>query len=208
MPAWLPLMIAGGSILSKAGAGAAKERGNQNAFQLRQNELNQQAHRGDMEALLDALKQNEAAKMNRAQLGIQAPSARAKQALLGSLMANARTARVTPPAGIRMGTVSGGLDLDALLTHARGAGRTLNAQATQALETGSDVPAYEDATSRLSKSPTPGGYKKAGKMESLMSLLGLVGAGAGAYKSARGASAPSDPTIPEMDAVSKAALGF
>lgn len=200
MPAWLlPALMGVGAIASKAGSGASKERENANDFQLRQNQLTQQAHQSDVSSLLEALRQNENAKITRAQLGLQAPSARAKQALLGSLMANARTARVTPPAGIRMGHISGGVDLDALLAHARGAGRTLNTQATSALESGSDVPAYEDATARLTKSPASAGYQKAGAMESLLSLLGLVGAGAGVYKQARGN---------EMDGVSKATLGL
>lgn len=195
----LPLIIAGSAIAGKAAGGASRERQSANNFQLQQNQLNQKAHSDEISALLDALKQNESAKMNRAQLGIQAPQTRTKQSVLGSILANARTAKYAPPPGIRMGQVSGGLDLDALLSGARGAGRTLNMQATKALETGSDIPAYEDATSRLSKSPTPGGYQKSGRVESILSLLGLLGSGAGAFKGGG---------MPEMDSVSKAGLGF
>lgn len=203
MPAWLlPALMAGSSILSKAGGGASKERQSANDYQLQQNQLNQRAHESNTSALLNALRQNEEAAMSRAKLGIDAPQARAKQALLGSLMANARTARVTPPAGVRMGTVTGGLDLDALLANARGTGRTLNRQANRALRTGSDVPAYTDATARLSSAPTPGGYQKAGAMESLLGgggLLASILAGVLTAKKAAGA---------EMDPVSKAGLGF
>lgn len=203
MPAWLPIIMGLSAVAGKAGGGAAAERQSKNNFQLQQNQLAQSAHNADMQALLAALAQNERGKMDRAQLGIQAPQARTRQALLGSILANAKGMRVQPPSGIRMGNVSGGaFDLDALLSNARGAGRTLNQQATAALESGSDIPAYEDATARLSKSPTPGGYQKAGKLEGLLSLLGLVGAGAGAVQGARGGG-----RLPEMDTVSRAGLG-
>lgn len=203
MPAWLiPALMAGGSILGKAGQGASQERQSANNFQLQNNQLAQSAHNSDMQALLSALAQNERGKMDRAQLGMQAPQTRTRQALLGSILQNARGARVQAPAGIRMGNISGGaFDLDALLSQARGAGRTLNQQATTALETGSDIPAYEDATARLSKSPTPTGYQKAGKLEGLLSGGGLLGALLGAYMNAKKG------TLPEMNPVSRAGFG-
>jgi len=203
MPAWLiPALMGAGTLLGKAGQGAAAERQNANNFRLQQNQLAQSAHNSDMQAMLSALAQNERAKQDRAQLGITAPQARTRQALLGSILSNAKGFRVQPPAGIRMGQVSGGaFDLDALLSGARGAGRTLNAQATKALETGSDVPAYEDATARLRPSPTAGGYQKAGALEGLLSGGGLLGALLGAYMNAK------KTTPVEMDAVSKAGLG-
>lgn len=202
MPAWLlPALMMGGQILGKAGGGASKERQNANQFQLQNNQLAQSAHNADTSAMLSAMQQNEGAKMNRAQLGITAPSARMKQALLGSLIQNARTAKYTPPAGVRMGQVSGGFDLDTLINAlGRKAGGTLQSQATSALETGSDVPAYEDATARLAKSPVPGGYQRAGKMESLMSGGGLLAGLLGAVMQAKGAP-------PEMSGVSRAGFG-
>lgn len=202
MPAWLlPALMMGGSMLGKAGKGAADERARQNNFQLQNNQLAQSAHNADMSTMLSAMQQNEGARMNRAQLGITAPSARMKQALLGSLIQNARTARYTPPPGVRMGQVSGGFDLDTLINAlGRQAGGTLQGQATRALETGSDVPAFEDATARLRPSPTPAGYKKPGVFETIMSIAGLVGGGAGVSQNLRGAS-------PEMDRVSRAGFG-
>lgn len=202
MAAWLlPALMMGGSLLGKAGKGAAQERQNQNQFQLQNNQLAQSAHNADTNAMLAALQQNEGAKMNRAQLGISAPQARMKQALLGSLIQNARTARYTPPAGVRMGQVSGGFDLDTLINAlGRKAGGTMQAQATSALETGSDIPAYEDATSRLRSSPVPSGYKKPGMLETLLSVAGMVGGGAGVANSLRNMP-------PEMDRVSRAGFG-
>lgn len=175
MPAWLiPALMAGGSLLGKAGGGAAKERTNRNAFAADTNQQAQRGHQFDIQALLQALQQNERGQMDRAQLGITAPQARARQSVIGSMMANGRTAKVQAPPGINVGKVSGGLDIDALLSGARGAGRELNTQANQALQSRSDIPAFTDARAGLTKSPMPQGYKGAGMGESLMSGGGLL----------------------------------
>lgn len=197
----LPAILAGasllGPLLSKGGKGAASERFNQNDYQLRQNQQAQGAHQFDVQALLQALQQNERGTMDRAQLGISAPQARAKQALLGSLMQNMQSVKARPPAGVRMG--GGGIDLSALLSGARRAGGALNSQATTALETKSDIPAFTDATARLTKSPTPAGYKGAGKLESVLSGGGLLASLIGGLGSLKKPG--------EMDAVSRAGFG-
>lgn len=188
------------AVAGKSGEGAAAERAGANTFATTQNQLAQAGHNSDITALLQALQQNESAKMNRAQLGIQAPSARTKQALLGSLLMNAQTAKYQPPPGVRMGAVSGGFDLSKLLANARTAGSELNSQATRALQTGSDIPAYTDATSRLSKSPTPTGYQGAGKLESTMSGAATAGSLLAALMAARNKQ-------PQMNATSRAGFG-
>lgn len=184
MPIPLLAIAAAGYIASRAAKGAADERAKKNQYTLQRDELAQRGNTADMTALLNALNQNEQAKQSRAQLGVNAPNARAKQALLGSLMANAQTTKYQPPPGVRMG--SGGIDLSSLLSGARTAGRDLSAQATKAIQTGSDVPAYTDATSQLTKNPTPTQYQGAGKVETILSLLGLLGSGVGAYNSMAG----------------------
>ena len=185
----LPLiaMAAASYIAGKAAKGASDERAKKNDYTLERDRLAQQGNTADMTALLNALNQNERAKQDRAQLGVNAPNARAKQAILGSLMQNAQTTKYQPPPGVRMG--GGGIDLSSLLSGARTAGRDLSAQATKAIQTGSDVPAYTDATSQLTKNPTPTPYQGAGKMETILSLLGLLGSGVGAYKSMSGGAA-------------------
>ena len=188
------------AVAGKAGEGAAAERAGANTFATTQNQLAQAGHNSDITALLQALQQNESAKINRAQLGIQAPSARTKQALLGSLLMNAQTAKYQPPPGVRMGAVSGGFDLSKLLANARTAGSELNSQATRALQTGSDIPAYTDATSRLAKSPTPTGYQGAGKLESTMSGAATAGSLLAALMAARNKQ-------PQMNATSRAGFG-
>jgi len=203
MPAWLlPALMAGGSILSRAGAGAQQERQQQNNGQFDRDRLALQAQQGQQSAALQAQGLNENALMNRAQLGISAPSARMKQALLGSLLQNAQTARYTPPPGIRMGQMSGGLDLSALINAAaRQAGGTLQGQATRALETGSDVPTFTDATSRLTATPTPSAVRGPGMGESLLSGGGLLASLLGAVMQARRGGN-------EMNPISRAGLGL
>lgn len=201
MPAWLlPALMMGGSILGKAGGKAAEERGNANDFQLRQNQLQQTANQADNTAALNANAQNETARMNRAQLGITAPQARLRQSLLASLMQNAKTARYTPPPGVRMGTVTGGLDLDTLINAlARKDAGEMQGQASRALATGSDIPEFTDAASKITKSPVPGGYKNAGALESIFSGSGLLGSLLGGVLSAKNQGAGPTPNTPGFE---------
>lgn len=168
----LPLVMAGasllGPLLSKGGKGAQEERSNQNNSALQRDQLAQGAHRTDTSALLQALQQNESATMDRAKLGISAPQARAKQALLGSLLSNAQTVRAPNGMG------GNGIDLSALLSGARQAGGDLTSQANAALRSGSDIPAFTDATARLTKAPSPTPYQQPGTMESILSGGGLL----------------------------------
>jgi len=192
------------SVAGRAGEGAAAERAGANNFATTQNQLAQSGHNSDISALLTALQQNESAKMDRAKLGIMAPQMRTRQALLGSLLANAQTAKYQPPAGVRMGQVSGGFDLSSLLSGARTAGNELNSQATRALQTGSDIPAFTDATSQLTKSPTPTGYQGAGKFESAASGAGTAASLFAALMAARNRQQTQ---TPQMNSVSRAGFG-
>jgi len=186
-----------GPLLGKAAGGASSERQNQNDYALRQAQLAQQGHQFDTSAGLQAAGMNENATMDRAKLGIQAPQQRARQALLGSLLKNAQSTKVAPPAGIRMGQVSGGLsDISGLLADARDAGGMLAGNATKAIETGSDVPAYMDVTSQLSKSPDAPSYKGAGALESILSGGGSLASILAALLNKGGSGSGKDPGGP------------
>lgn len=195
MPAWLlPALMGGAAILGGAGKGASAERANANNYAADMARLNLQGQQANNQNLLQALLMNERGTMDRAQLGLEAPNARIRQALLGSMLQGAQSTKVTPPKGIRMGTVSGGMDVSALLNAAlRGAGGTLQGQATRAIETGSDVPPLTDARQGLTRVDAAPAYQKAGKTESLLSLLGLLSSGGAAGMSAwnAGRAAPA-----------------
>lgn len=196
MPAWLlPALMAGAQILGRGAQGASAERQNRNNFESDRTRLDLQAQQANNSNALAANAQNEAALMNRANLGIAAPSARMKQALLGSLIQNARTTRITPPSGIRMGEVSGGFDLDALLNAAaRQAGGTLQGQATAALESGSDIPAMTRA--QINPVNVNMQYQRPGLGETLLSGGGLLSALIGGLGSAVQGNGASRPRLP------------
>lgn len=170
-----------GSLFGGAGKGAAAERQSQNEFLQRENQMKLGQYSTQQQALLSLLGLDESALMNRAKLGIEAPSARTKQAVLGSLLSRLQPTQVQAPAGIRVPQVSGGLR-DALGgAGMRGAGNLLQLQALKALASKSDVPAPTNYAQRgMLPAPQMQGYKQAGKGESLLSMLGLAGGVAGA----------------------------
>ncbi len=165
-----------GKIMGKGAEGSAAERTNKNDFQTRQNQLANQQYTTQQNAATSLAGLQENATMNRAQMGVTAPSARMKQALLGSLLQNYQPRSVSAPAGIRMGNVSGGLDLSAISQAAKGGGGELERQALDALFSKSDVPGATDyQTSGRVAPPKLDGYQGAGAFESVLSGGGLLG---------------------------------
>lgn len=181
----LPAILAGASLLGglfgKAGGGAASERQASNNFQQQEAQRATQQYGVQQSALANLLGQQQNANMQRAQFGIAAPQARMRQALLGSLLQNTRAAQITPPPGVNMGKLSGGVTPDAINSATRAGGGELQRQALIALLTGSDMPKGIDFVGQgmlqAPKSPT---YQQAGKLESLLSGAGLAGGAAGA----------------------------
>lgn len=165
-----------GSLFGGAGRGAAAERQSQNDFIQRENQMRLSQQQAQQQALMQLLGLDERATMDRAQLGIAAPSARTKQAVIGSLLSRLQPASVQAPAGVRVGQIRGGLG-DAIGGGAmRQAGNALSSQALQALLSRSDVPAVTNyAKTGLVAPAQMQGYKKAGKGESIMSAIGVGG---------------------------------
>lgn len=186
MPIPLMAVALGAGILGKIAGGGAKgaatERAGQNDFTAQQNQQALSKYGIDQSARQNLLGQQEQATLNRAQLGMQAPNVRMKQALLGSLIQNMQSAKITPPSGIRMGQMTGGIDPSSLLNAgARAGGGEMQRQALMALLTKSDVPAATDfVKDGTVAAPTMGGYKNPGKLESALSLISLLGSAGGA----------------------------
>lgn len=169
-----------GSLFGGAGKGAAQERQAANDFAQRENQMRLGQYSTQQQALLSLLGLDERAAMDRAQLGIAAPSARAKQALVGSLLSRLQPASIQAPAGVRVGQVGGGLGAALGGGGMQQAGQLLQAQALKALASGSDVPAAANYAQRgMLPAPQVQGYKQAGKGESILSALGLAGGLAG-----------------------------
>ena len=166
--------------LGGGGRGAAQERGNQNTFNLSQDALRNSQYSTQQQALLQLLGLTEQGLAGRARLGLDAPGQRTRQAVLGSLLQNVQPFQVTPPPGVRMGNVSGGMSPALLNKDARAAGGELQRQALMALLTKSDVPPMPDTSKTILNPPQLSNYQRAGGGESILSLLGLIGSGLGA----------------------------
>lgn len=213
----LPAIMGGASLLGKLFGGAAKgsadqrmaennQTGQQNdlaarLYGTRQGALLQALmakDRGAMDrystrqgATTTALGQEEAGKLNRAQLGLQAPTIRAKQSLLGSAMENMQPVSVSGlPTRLqgRVPTISGGLSPSMLSDTTRAHGKELQRAALAAQFSGSDIPAATDFKSGILDAPEmvdfEGGvlatpemqkYKQAGKLEKALGIGGLLG---------------------------------
>lgn len=190
----LPLLLGGAAVASKlfgGGAqGAASERAQRNNFATDAAGRETQQYGIEQSARSQLAQLLESAALNRARMGVEAPSARTKQAILGSLLQNMKPVTVTPPKGVRMGQVSGGLNVSALSPLARAGGGELERQALMALLTKSDIPAMPDTSSTLVARPGAPKYAQPGKLESVLSggslLAALLGA-AGTLKGAGGA---------------------
>ena len=162
--------------------------------------------------------------MQRAQLGLQAPSVRARQSVLGSLMENMQPVSVEAKGQVRgrVPVISGGLTPAALSANTRQQGAALSKQALEAQLTGSDVPAATnfmggvlqapaatdfksgilqapeavDYTKSILAPPQLGGYRQPGRGESVMSWLSTILNGASAVAPMLGGSRTSGNGLP------------
>lgn len=178
----IPAITAGAGLLGKLFGGGAKgsadQRGAENNQALQQNALTANMHNARQNALLtaamakdrgamdrygtrqgattSALNSEEAGKLNRARLGLEAPTVRARQSVLGSMMENMQPVRVenmNPRLAGRVPTITGGLSPDALSSTTRAHGRDLQEKAMAAQFSGSDVPGATDFRSGILDAP-------------------------------------------------------
>lgn len=204
MPLPLMAILAGAGGLANVFGGAAKgmagDRNLANATQAQTYNTQQQTE-------LDLLRQREAAVQDRANRALTAPAQRTRQAVIAQMLANYRPTSVSGlPAGVSIPQTSGGA-LSALMgsPQAKQSLELLTRQALLAQLTGSDVPDLPDTAGARVKAP---GYQKAGRLESILSGMGLIGGAAGAFAGMRGgggggggsAVAPTPPgwTIPRV----------
>lgn len=170
-----------------------------------------------------ALGQQSAEGLQRAQLGLNAPSVRARQGVMGSLMANLQPVKVeggNPRLAGRVPQISGGLTPSALSADTRQQGGELAKAALMAQLTGSDVPAATnfrggvldapkptdfrsgvldappatDYASGVMKPPSLQGFQQPGKGESIASFLSMLLNGAGQLGSLKKPYNPLDET--------------
>jgi hypothetical protein len=161
-------------LLGRLGEGQAGERGAENTFALQQEALRNSQFNTQQTAASRAKEDEEAGKIARSQLGISAPSARAHQALLGSLIRNIQPVSFSNTGRVHVPTVSGGLTPAAIDAGARGAGGELERQAIDALLSKSDIPSSTDFSSALMTPPAQTPYQDPGTGESVLSGIGTA----------------------------------
>lgn len=194
----IPLITAGAGLLGKifgAGAqGAANQRQADNSQTAQQNALlaslyntrqsaATNAYNTRQGATTNALNAEEAGKLNRAQLGLTAPTMRAKQSILGSMMENMQPVTATntnPRLAGRIPTINGGLTPAMLSDTTRAHGKELQRAAMEAQFSGSDIPAATNFQSgildpTLLESPLLQAPKGAGTLEKVLGGGGLLG---------------------------------
>lgn len=213
----IPAITAGASLLGKIFGGGAKhaadQRHTQNDAQARHNQLLAQLFntqqgattnallgqdRGAVDryqtrqgATTSALQSEEAGALNRARLGLEAPTVRARQSILGSAMENMQPVSVSnlnPRLAGRVPQISGGLTPAMLSDTTRAHGRELQRAALAAQFSGSDIPKATDFRSGILEAPemvdfqsgilTPprfGGPQQAGGLERFLGGAGLLG---------------------------------
>lgn len=169
----LPVLDAIGGAGTGAAGGMADERARQNQFNLGRAGLANSAYATQQGNLTSLAGLNEQATMNRAQLGLTAPTARANQMIKGSLMETLQPLKITHPRA-HIPEFTGGLSAANFTPAVRAAGRTLQDQAGSALASGSDVPAPTDYASRLLPAPDLPSYKEPGKAETVTGTGGIL----------------------------------
>lgn len=167
------LLKAYGAAGAGAAQGQAAERTNENSYQTNANNTETSRYATQQGNLVNTLGLNENATMNRANLGLQAPTTRANQVLKGSLMELLQPVKISHPRAT-IPTISGGLNGDVLSALARSAGKTLQTQGNDALVSKSDVPAPVDYTSKLSAAPEITPYKEPGAGETALGTTSTI----------------------------------
>lgn len=232
---WLKKLIPGwgdaADIASSVAQGQADERGNRNNYGdstnralatlygvqqnsalealLGQGRDRQSAYGTRQGAMTSALANESQENIQRAELGLRAPTARARQSVMGSLMANMQPVEVensNPRLAGRVPKITGGLTPAALGADTRAHGAELSKAALMAQLTGSDIPAATnfrggvldspeaiDYTRALLLPPELQGYQQPGRMETVASWLSLLRPST-RTKPTSGNGLPIDPT--------------
>lgn len=187
----IPLITAGvgaaGTIAGRGSAERAAGRATEADLTMQRDRDRTDQYRVQQDAILTLARLLEQGTMDRARLGIEAPSARAKQTMMGDAMAGIQN--VAPqgvPSHIPSVSFSGGLRPSLLGSTSRAAGSTLARDAYSALLSGKDVPAAMDPKSLLLTPPTETPLPQAGKIDSILNALSLIGGVAGSGGSVLG----------------------
>jgi hypothetical protein len=177
-----------GRLFGGGASGAADERTAQNDAISRNNQAQSNLYGINQNAFTQAMQGEEAGKLNRAnldlgrqQFSLNAPSTRARQGLNADVLANWQPATMSGlPDRIssRMPTINGGAQLG---PQGQLLARLIRDNAITGMQKGdrfSEVPETNFRSGILTP-PTLGGYQQPGRLESILSTLGLIASGVG-----------------------------
>lgn len=171
---------AAGQIAAARSAARAQGRQVDANNNLALDEFGQRNYAANQNAMLTAGSLAEAARLDRAKLGMEAPETRTKQALYGDLIQHLGDASITGlGAHVPSVHIAGGLRPSAISAAGRNAaGSALQAQAMQALLSGSDVPEMPDFSKLVLTPPTATPLPQPTSQDSWLNTLAAIGAAA------------------------------
>ena len=188
-----------GQVAAQRAAARAGARQEEASANMAQDRFDQSNYAAQQNATLTAGSMAEAARLKRAQLGMDAPEQRARQTAWGDILANVQDASIDMPGHIPKINVSGGLRPSLLGPNARAAGSALSTQALQALMTGSDVPEMPDFQKLVLTPPEATPLPEASGQDrwlNIMATIGQIAQGADTMnrmRQQRPASTPAQP---------------
>lgn len=136
MGSWLSRAGDLAPVLSGASQTNAADRFNNAAMNLQQDRATADIYGTQQRSVFDRAQTELAQK----QFAMQAPTTRARQTGIGDLLANVSDVQITPPSGVRMGNITGGLRPSVFGPNTRQAGQELSRQSLMALLEKSDQP--------------------------------------------------------------------
>lgn len=166
-----------GQVAAAKSAGRAQGRQADAAANMSIDQFGQQNYGANQNAMLTAGSMAEAARLDRAKLGMEAPETRTKQALYGDLIQHLGDAKLSGlGAHVPKVSISGGLRPSAVSQAGRdAAGGALQTQAMQALLSGSDVPEMPDFSKLVLEPPTATPLPQAGTQDKWLDVLSNIG---------------------------------
>ncbi|HEX5010216.1 MAG TPA: hypothetical protein VFY71_07430 [Planctomycetota bacterium] len=198
-----PYVGMAGQIAAQRSAAKAGARQDEAAANLAQDRYNQNNYAAQQNATLTAGSMAEAARLKRAQLALDTPEQRTRQALWADILNNVQDAKIEGlGAHIPKVNVSGGLRPSLIGAGGKQAAQMLQTQALNAMMTGSDIPKETDFSKLILTPPSATPLPEAGaedKWLNILASLGQVAQGVDTVNRMRPrsatATAPSDPQV-------------
>lgn len=187
----IPLLLAGGSLLTGAARGSADERKSNNDQAAQRNSLLAQLHGQRQAATSNALNNQSSEQiahagidLDRRNHALNAPDTRMSQSVRGSILKNAQPisfSGLPERVSSRIPQISGGLTPEMFSDETRQLGDVMTRKALIDQLRGDDFAPMEktDFTGGVLPSPQLEGYEKSGFLEKIMAGLGLGGTVAG-----------------------------